>query len=236
MTTLRRPSRSTLAEKVARELERMIVSGEWSEGTKIPPEPELVAELGVSRNTVREAVRALTHVGLLEARPGDGTYVRSTSLLGASLARRLESCTLLESLEARHCLEREVARLAAGRRDAEDVEALRVGHGELRQAFEAGEPVDRLVERAYEQRLRLARASHNPLLVELYENISESVRQLTAATLAALDESHVDPSPMGDLHHRLVEAVADGRPEEAAAIVTEQTELLRSWLKLAEET
>lgn len=234
--TLRRPSRSTLAEKVARELERMIVSGEWTEGTKIPPEPELVEQLGVSRNTVREAVRALTHGGLLEARPGDGTYVRSTSLLGVSLARRLESCTLLESLEARHCLEREVARLAASRRDDADVEALRVGHAEIRQAFEAGEPLERLVDLAYEQRLALARASHNPLLVELYQNISEAVRQVTAATIAALDRTEVDPAPLGELHHRLVEAVAEGRADEAAEIVTRQTEVLRSWLELSEES
>src|SRR5262249_50494448 len=81
-------ARSTLSRQVIDEFERLISSGEWPLGEKIPAEPELMAALGVSRNTVREAVRALVHTGLLDARPGDGTYVTATDGLEAALDRR----------------------------------------------------------------------------------------------------------------------------------------------------
>jgi DNA-binding FadR family transcriptional regulator len=77
-----------LSEQVVAQLEAQIAAGEWPVGSKIPAEPELVAALGVGRNTVREAVRALEHAGLLEPRRGDGTYVRATSDLGAALLGR----------------------------------------------------------------------------------------------------------------------------------------------------
>lgn len=68
-------------------LEELIGSGEWPVGFRVPPEPELVRALGVSRNTVREAVRALVHVGMLDPRPGDGTYVRADTGPDAALER-----------------------------------------------------------------------------------------------------------------------------------------------------
>jgi len=88
-TSLTAPVRSsTLAAQVARQLEDLITSGEWPVGTRIPPESELVARLGLSRNTVREALRSLVHLGMLEARVGDGTYVRAFSELQAPMERR----------------------------------------------------------------------------------------------------------------------------------------------------
>lgn len=79
----------------------MIGSGGWPLGEKIPAEPELMAALGVSRNTVREAARALVHAGLLDARPGDGTYVTATDGLGAALAAE-DRDTYLEAELAFH--------------------------------------------------------------------------------------------------------------------------------------
>ena len=66
----------------------MIESGKWGVGMRIPAEPELMNELNVSRNTLREAIRALIHAGLLKTKQGDGTYVCSSSALGAVLKKR----------------------------------------------------------------------------------------------------------------------------------------------------
>src|SRR5919108_1170066 len=87
-----------LCDEVMAQMEALIAGGEWPVGSKIPPEPELVAALGVGRNTVREAVRALERAGLLEPRRGDGTYVRATSDLGAALMRRAPRTTLAHVL------------------------------------------------------------------------------------------------------------------------------------------
>ncbi|MGV9898478.1 POT-type proton-dependent oligopeptide transporter, partial [Streptomyces tendae] len=62
---LNHPRRSALSEQVIAALRQQIASGEWPVGSRIPTEPELVEQLGVARNTVREAVRALAHNGLL---------------------------------------------------------------------------------------------------------------------------------------------------------------------------
>lgn len=79
---LQKTNRQTLVEQVALQMESLIESGEWGVGMRIPAEPELMTELNVSRNTLREAIRALIHAGLLKTKQGDGTYVCSSSALG----------------------------------------------------------------------------------------------------------------------------------------------------------
>ncbi|EPJ37730.1 putative Exu regulon transcriptional regulator [Streptomyces afghaniensis 772] len=85
---LSHPRRSALSEQVIAALRAQITSGEWPVGSRIPTEPELVEQLGVARNTVREAVRALSHNGLLDIRQGSGTYVVATSELAGVMQRR----------------------------------------------------------------------------------------------------------------------------------------------------
>src|SRR4051794_24398314 len=67
--------RSGLADQAVAQIERLIIEGRLEPGQKLPPERELGAKLGVSRPTLREAIRALTAMGLLESRQGDGTFV-----------------------------------------------------------------------------------------------------------------------------------------------------------------
>ncbi|MDT7691042.1 MAG: hypothetical protein QOI75_409, partial [Pseudonocardiales bacterium] len=122
---LRTAERSSLVGRVIDQLRSLIESGEWPIGTKIPAEPMLVESLGVGRNTVREAVRALVHNGMLEPRQGDGTYVRADDDLGAAMLRRLRRSGHLEAIEVRASLERDAARLAALRRTPADIRALR---------------------------------------------------------------------------------------------------------------
>src|SRR6187431_3731034 len=79
---------ATLSGQVIARLRQQITSGAWPVGSRIPTEPELVEQLGVARNTVREAVRALAHNGLLDIRQGSGTYVVATSELAGVMQRR----------------------------------------------------------------------------------------------------------------------------------------------------
>ncbi|PRC57877.1 GntR family transcriptional regulator, partial [Mycobacterium sp. ITM-2017-0098] len=79
--------RAGLVDQVIDQLRHTIASGEWPVGRRIPNETVLVESLGVGRNPVREAVRALAHAGLLDVRQGDGTYVRATSEVSGALRR-----------------------------------------------------------------------------------------------------------------------------------------------------
>src|SRR5579862_9751115 len=146
--SLTAPTRSsTLSAQVARQLEQLITSGEWPVGKRIPAESELVAQLGLSRNTVREALRSLVHTGMLEARVGDGTYVSAPSELQTPFVRRVNRARLEDAIELRAVLERSAAGLAARYCDARQaaqmrklVAALRVAsHAKDRTAFVAAD-------------------------------------------------------------------------------------------------
>jgi GntR family transcriptional repressor for pyruvate dehydrogenase complex len=102
------------------QLRTLIAEGDLAAGERLPAEPDLAAQLGVSRGTMREAVRALTHAGILSVKRGDGTYVTSLephqlleSLGYAAQLARHDS--LLEVVEVRRLLEPAATRLAAKR-------------------------------------------------------------------------------------------------------------------------
>ena len=89
---IERPKRTS--ELVVERMEQLIRDGVWPVGACIPAEPELVRDFGVGRNTIREAVRALEHSGMLVPRRGDGTYVRSANTFAAAMTRTATSETV----------------------------------------------------------------------------------------------------------------------------------------------
>src|SRR5581483_9202285 len=113
--------RERLADQVVHQLRRRLAAGEFAVGQKLPPEPELMAQLAVGRTTIREAVRALAHAGYLDVRQGDGTYVRALDPGQDQLAERLRQARVPEVYELRRALELEMARLAALRWDGDDL-------------------------------------------------------------------------------------------------------------------
>ena len=77
-STTRRGRRGpSVTEGAIDRIRELIVSGSWGPGDRLPKESELAAQLGLSRNSLREAVRALSQLRVLEVRQGDGTYVSS---------------------------------------------------------------------------------------------------------------------------------------------------------------
>ena len=116
----------SLTDKAIDRIRDMIGSGELRPGSKLPPEQQLAAELGLSRNLMREAVKALVVARVLEIRRGDGTYVTSLEpevLLGsiASAVELLRGDTLLELTEVRRLFEPVATGLAATRISAAEL-------------------------------------------------------------------------------------------------------------------
>jgi GntR family transcriptional repressor for pyruvate dehydrogenase complex len=112
----------SLTDKAIEQIRELIRSGALPPGAKLPPEPELAAQLGLSRNLAREAVKALSVARVLEVRRGDGTYVTSLqpSLLleglgGAVELLQSDKGALLDLMEVRRLLEPLATGLAAGR-------------------------------------------------------------------------------------------------------------------------
>lgn len=204
--------RTGLVDQVIEQLRTAVTQGEWPIGERIPTEAELVEQLGVGRNTVREAVRALAHTGLLEVRQGDGTYVRATSEVSGAI-RRLCGSELREVLQVRRTLEVEGARLAAVERTGEEVQEL--------WALLARRDVD-LREGRWQDFARtdaefhcaVVAAGHNRLLTELYRGLTEVIAASIATTSSIAPGADHAPE-IG--HEGLAQAIADRDPERAAA-------------------
>ncbi|MFC6064443.1 FadR/GntR family transcriptional regulator [Streptomyces ochraceiscleroticus] len=205
------PRRSALADQVIAQLRAQITSGEWPVGERIPTEPELVEQLGVARNTVREAVRALAHNGLLDIRQGSGTYVVATSELAGVMNRRFADADPRHVAELRSALEAEAARRAAERRTEADIKQLDAALVRREQAWESGAAAA-FVEADATLHMAIVAASHNEVLAELYADLGGVLREFLRADVGEelRPEWHMD-------HSRLVDAIRDGDGDRAAA-------------------
>jgi len=199
--------RTGLVDQVIEQLRESVTSGEWPVGSRIPTEAELTEALAVGRNTVREAVRALAHGGILEVRQGDGTYVRATSEVSGAL-RRLCGTELREVLQVRRCLEVEAARLAAATRTEAEVAELRVLR-ERCDTYQAQHDHAEFAKADTEFHLAVVRSSHNAVLTEIYRGLTEAVMASVAITSTTTKVAQ----PI--THRGLVDAIAAGDVELA---------------------
>ncbi|MED1951600.1 FadR/GntR family transcriptional regulator [Brevibacillus centrosporus] len=210
--SLQKTVRSSLVKQIVEQLAKRVEAGDWKVGERIPPEPELVEQLGVSRNTLREAVQALIHTGMLEARQGDGTYVRSSSEFGAAMQRRLQRSAVFEILEVRYGLEREIARLAAMRRSSSDLANIRE---KLEQAYQVFQDVDAYVRADVAFHIAIAEATKNSVMIDLYKHMTESLHLSVNSTVDLT--GHIQTQ--FKTHAELVEAISIQDPDAAEAAV-----------------
>ncbi|MCA0974297.1 FadR family transcriptional regulator [Halomonas denitrificans] len=169
----RRPSQY---EVVVQGIQEMIVCGEITSGDRLPVESSLASRFGVSRSSLREGVRALVAMGILETRQGSGTTV--TSLDPGLLLKPLEFWAGIQAGTSsrdlhgvRQALEVEAAAVAAERRTDADIASL---HAVLAKAEPAIRELDHEAAMAadLEFHLTLARISRNPVLIALLEALS----------------------------------------------------------------
>jgi len=205
--------RNSLTEQVIDAMRERMADGRWPIGDRIPTEAELVGMLGVGRNTVREATRALSHAGLLESRQGDGTYVRATNELAGALRRRATSARMLEVLEVRRALETEAAGLAAQRRTADDLGRLRTAQSERLERWEAGDE-EGLVDADLALHRAVVAAAHSPMLAELYDEISVALRDGIHHSTTNHDLRDAD---VPTIHNPLIDAIEAGDATSARA-------------------
>jgi GntR family transcriptional repressor for pyruvate dehydrogenase complex len=142
MTSVLQPldlsEREGRASSITRQLLDYLLSGRVQPGDRLPPERKLAEALGVGRSVLREALKSLTLLGLLEVRPGDGTYVKrmDAEILPQSIEWGLVLGTrhVSDLLEARRQVEVILAGLAALRRDEQDIVDLRALSSNMRSA------------------------------------------------------------------------------------------------------
>src|SRR3972149_4308559 len=124
---LKEIKKARVSEDIVAQLKALIASGKLHTGDQLPSERDLAEQFKVSRASVREAIRALESMGLLEARQGHGTYVAtSVEALVQPLAHAIarEENAILDLFEVRRLLEPQLAALAAERATPQDLEEL----------------------------------------------------------------------------------------------------------------
>ncbi|BBH20044.1 GntR family transcriptional regulator [Paenibacillus baekrokdamisoli] len=226
---LTKTTRLNLVDQVILQIESLIESGEWQVGKKIPAEPELVVELNVSRNTLREGIRALCHAGVLMTKQGDGTYVSSGSTLGAAIQRRIQKSSLLDTLEVRNALEQEAARLAAERRTEQDLEKIWFYHQEC-SSFTVSRDMEQYVAADMKLHQTIVESTGNQMLIDLYAHITEAIQE---SITIYLRKRFTDKLPQ-DEHHQLVEAIAAQDSKAAAKNVQQFFDQLKRDIEMEE--
>ena len=210
-------------------IRELIISGSWGPGDRLPKESELAAQLGLSRNSLREAVRALSQLRVLEVRQGDGTYVSSLEpdlLLESTgfISHLLLGEGELELYEVRRILEAAAASLAAARIDEEGRQELGRRLERMRQA----DGVEELVEADVAFHAVIANAAGNAVLTSLLASLSTRTMRARLwhgrAADDALDETREE-------HRRIYEAIVEGDPELARAAATAHIASGERWLR-----
>ena len=218
-----------LTDAAIAKIKTMIVSGELRPGDRLPPEKELAERLGLSRNSMREAVKALEVMHVLDVRRGDGTYVTSLSpsLLLDAFAFVIDMQGdegLLEVLAVRRVLEAHAARLAAQRATSVDVDALRA---EL-ERVEIHTGIDELIDHDSRFHGRISAIAGNAYLAGLIENLSG--RTVRARVWRGLTQSDAVGRTI-DEHRGIVTAIGDGDADLAHARASAHVAGVESWLR-----
>jgi len=208
----------SLTDEAIARLKEMIISGRYGPGDRLPVEKELSSELGLSRNSLREAVRALSLVGILDTRQGAGTYVTSLDpdrLMGTTglVMDLVQDRNVLELLGVRRMLEPSATALAAARIEAEELSEL----GDCLGRMEAAISIEELVEADDEFHGLIFDATGNATLAAL-------ARSLAGRTFRArlwrgmADETVVERTRAG--HRAIFEALVARDPELAQSAAT----------------
>ena len=168
-----------LYEKIVEQIEKRIVDGELNAGDKLPSERELAIQFGVSRTSVREAMKALTLRGLIEVTPGRGTFItdQTSQALRHSMnlmfqVGKMDANRYL--IELREILEPEIAAIAASRATPENLAAMRESVVAMDQSMDE---ICTYIEADLDFHLALAESTHNPLILSLLDSLIGELRE-----------------------------------------------------------
>jgi len=212
-------------------IKAMIVSGQLGPGDRLPPEKELSERLGLSRNSLREAVKALEVIRVLDVRRGDGTYVTSLEphlLLEAIsfVADLHDDDSLLELFAVRRMLESQATGIAAGNATADEADAL------LSEVASIGSSVsiEDLVDHDLRFHREIVQLTRNGYLASLVESLSSQT--IRARVWRGLTEQGAVERTLSE-HRAIAEAIAQHDSALATSLATAHIAGIERWLRQA---
>jgi len=224
----------SVTDEALSRIREMISSGEFKPGDRLPREADLAARLQVSRNSLREAIRALSLIHVVDVRQGDGTYVTSMEpdLLSSAVSFVIDfhrDDKVLHLLHVRRVLEPAATALAASRIGDDALLALRA----LLDEMDSASSVETLVPLDQEFHGRIAECSGNPVLASLIRAVSAPTTRARVwrgiTQEGALRRTHAE-------HESIYAALAAHEPELARAWATVHVAGVEQWLQTASAT
>lgn len=218
-----------LTDDAIERIKEMITTGKLKPGDKLPREADLAQALGLSRSSLREAVKALEAINILTVRQGDGTYVTSLEprLLLETLSFMVDfhrDDTVLEFLEVRRILEPAAAAMCAQTMTDDDIASLT----ELLDGLSPEPTLDELVANDIEFHRRVAEGSGNRVLASLIESLSGPIAR--ARVWRGITQDAAIERTLAE-HRSILQAIANRQPEAARSWSSVHIGGVEQWLR-----
>ncbi|WP_243286203.1 FadR/GntR family transcriptional regulator [Geothrix terrae] len=227
-----------LYEEIVDQIKHLIAEGKLKPGDKLLAERDLADRFQVSRASVREAIRTLEMLGIIDIRPGEGTFVRGTEtddiIRPLAMFLAVERNSLLDMFEMRRIFETATASLAAQRATFEELDQIESMLANMRERLnlqdsEKGEEFDAAFHYA------VAEATHNSLLIKLFKTVSEEFAKANSVARRQLYQDNVQNAQrIIDQHSEILQAIRSGSPQKASeamlAHLTFAEGELRKWI------
>lgn len=231
MNTSTSKSGTRLYQALAEKITRLISSGQFSPGDRLPAERELAARFQVSRPTVREAIIALEIEGLVEVRLGSGVYVLSSTPTREGVERDIGA---FELTEARILIEGEAAALAATTITDEEIAELDNLLEEMERANEGGAGAGEMVDKRFHE--FLAGCTRNGAMQSSVEHLW-MVRNRSPQCVLTFEKSRGKGyKPVIDEHKRIVDALRERDPAKARTAMRDHLGRVLEYLLASTET
>lgn len=208
-------------EEIVEQLKDMITRGELKPGEKLPAERDMAESLGVSRASVREALTALEAIGILDIRPGDGTFVRQTNISETfaplALVLAVERNPGKQLMEVRRVLETESAALAAVRATEENLTKIEESLAKMK----AAESIPLAVEYDLKFHFAIAEATQNTILLRIMNTVADLMHITFRANREKLYAIPDKSSQVIAEHDAIYHAIRERKPEKARQYMLE---------------
>lgn len=226
------PIKSTkVYEQVIEQIKNMIVDGTLKRGDRLPSERELVENLEVSRTSVREAIRALQIMGLIECKQGEGNFIKenfeNTLLEPISIMFMLQQSDPEQILDVRKIIETETAALAAERITEEQLEELK----KLTESFQVCRNENENVKFDKQFHYKIAKASANLLIVNILNAMSSLMDSFLedARKKILIDKENV--MVLANQHKLIYESIRDGNGAKASEEMRKHLEFTNEYIR-----
>src|SRR5665647_997009 len=212
--------KKTLPMSVVKQIQTLINQGQLKVGDRLPSERELSYKLGVSRPSLREAMRILESLGILTVKSGSGSYLNSVLITTddiEQLEERVEKYSYLELVEARKILECEIVFLAAKNATAADLEAIDETYKKM-ELSKNDENAFILADYAFH--MAIAKASKNRVLKEMLKTTRKLLMEVNIAVLKAPKQIEI----VMDVHRKILDDLLVRNGDKARANMLEHLE------------